>query len=546
MSLKQYYEKELSVLQDEAHQFSKQFPEHAASLNMEKNKVQDPNVARLLEGCAFLTAKIHQMVDEEADHLPEQLIQRLWPQLAEAYPSHCIVQATPQNGLTQCMMLPAGTALKSIAVGDEKTICQFMTVSSLMVAPLQLIDVTHRQGECESISFTFQTLGKSKLDSLNLDSLDIYIDTKISKAQAIIQCLLSKNSRISICVGESLLNADGLSCSLPALDSRLIANSQQILLDVFCFPEKLQWIRINGLNRLKLPEMTSSLTITVILQDQIDHAYQFSLEDFKLFCVPAINCFEHDAEPILLDHKHHRYPLAADHHRPDSMHVLSVISACGLAEVNHSSISYQPLHRILSSHESYFVFQPSGHMSFSSDKLIKQTVSIKARVCNHHYPRRYLRSSSLKLAEKTFDSMVKVTNNHQPSAYFPYDEVIKKNHLLQILRVQIEHIHSDDHLKLLLTLMNRSKNEAISLKINSINHLKICKRALIKRGVFHHVHSIVISLDEAGFTSISDRFVFGLLLHAYFQSSSPITTIIETTLKFYPSESTLVWLGDHG
>ena len=59
-----FYERELSILRNQAAQFANQHPKIAGRLNLGKNESQDPHVERLLQGVAFLNARLHKRLDE--------------------------------------------------------------------------------------------------------------------------------------------------------------------------------------------------------------------------------------------------------------------------------------------------------------------------------------------------------------------------------------------------------------------------------------------------------------------------------------------------
>jgi type VI secretion system protein ImpG len=559
MTLKNYYEKELTKLHEEANLFSLEFPEHAAALNLEKSKATDPNVQRLLEGCAFLSARIHQMVDEEADHLPEQLIQRLWPQLAEGFPSVCIAQAKPLPGLQKSMILPEGTVLQTGLLGDENTACQFLTTSSLSIHPISVSGFTLDHTAGEALTFSFEANGLLSWDQFDLDTITLYIDTPRIKACGILHLLLSPTSHVKIYADGRMCKSAELRFSSAALSpDRLLnpnaesgLNAQQLVFEAFAFPEKMQCLTLAGLDLCDIPVNTKIVSIEVFNTKVFNSSFSVSKEDIKLFAVPCINRFEHDCEPILLDHKHHRYALTADHAKPQSMQILSLISVEGMTEVNHLPVHYESLNRVTDYNQPNYTLKTQAinteisqvYISFNSIKIQKESISVRAKVSNGHTPRRFIRPGTLRLADRQSASLLEMTNLHQPTAYLPQESAKLTHYLLQQLRVQVEQIRSAEHLKSLLSLLNRSKSPQFEKRIASIKALHVQARSMIKRGIFYQVQAFRLDLDETGFTSGSDCFLFGLLIHSFFQASAELATIIETTLICHPSEEEFKWLG---
>ena len=59
-----YYERELTYLRRLGAEFAAKYPKVAARLQLEPTKSDDPHVERLLEGVAFLNARLHRRLVE--------------------------------------------------------------------------------------------------------------------------------------------------------------------------------------------------------------------------------------------------------------------------------------------------------------------------------------------------------------------------------------------------------------------------------------------------------------------------------------------------
>src|SRR5690348_11912354 len=87
-----YYERELTYLRKLALQFSEKYPKIAARLQLEPDKCEDPHVERMLEGFAFLAARVHLKIDDEFPEISEALLSVVYPQLVRPLPSMSIVE----------------------------------------------------------------------------------------------------------------------------------------------------------------------------------------------------------------------------------------------------------------------------------------------------------------------------------------------------------------------------------------------------------------------------------------------------------------------
>ena len=60
-----YYNSELTYLRELGGEFAEKYPKVAGRLHLEADKCDDPHVERLLEGFAFLSARIRHKLDDE-------------------------------------------------------------------------------------------------------------------------------------------------------------------------------------------------------------------------------------------------------------------------------------------------------------------------------------------------------------------------------------------------------------------------------------------------------------------------------------------------
>ena len=81
-------------------EFAAKYPKIASRLVLEPDKCEDPHVERLLEGFAFLAARVHLKIDDEFPEITEALLSILYPHYMRPIPSMSIVkfQLDPEQG----------------------------------------------------------------------------------------------------------------------------------------------------------------------------------------------------------------------------------------------------------------------------------------------------------------------------------------------------------------------------------------------------------------------------------------------------------------
>src|SRR5215469_14249394 len=120
-----YYERELSAIRRLAAEFADAHPKIAARLRLSSDAVDDPHVARLLEGAAFLAARVHHRLDDEFPELTDALLGVLYPHYLAPIPSAAIVRFQMQPELTLPIRLDAGLSIETEPVRGEP--CRFRT-----------------------------------------------------------------------------------------------------------------------------------------------------------------------------------------------------------------------------------------------------------------------------------------------------------------------------------------------------------------------------------------------------------------------------------
>ena len=111
--LLEYYERELTYLRHMGAEFAARYPKVASRLLLEPTKCEDPHVERLLEGFAFLAARVHLKIDDDLPEISQSLLELVYPHYVRPIPSMSVVQfhSDPEQGkLTTGFQIPREVA----------------------------------------------------------------------------------------------------------------------------------------------------------------------------------------------------------------------------------------------------------------------------------------------------------------------------------------------------------------------------------------------------------------------------------------------------
>src|SRR4249920_4172691 len=92
------YNRELLVLQEQAGEFGQEYPGIAERLGGLVSERMDPMIAGLLEGAAFLAARVQLKLKHEFPEFTNNLLEQLVPHYLAPTPSAMLVKVVPKFG----------------------------------------------------------------------------------------------------------------------------------------------------------------------------------------------------------------------------------------------------------------------------------------------------------------------------------------------------------------------------------------------------------------------------------------------------------------
>ncbi len=125
------YSDELTHLREVGAEFAREFPKIAARLALDGMEVADPYVERLLEGFAFLAARVQLKLDAEQPRLIAHLLEAVYPNFLAPVPSMMIARLArrpdrPEPGARLHRAARQRAAARELARGQD-TRCEFRT-----------------------------------------------------------------------------------------------------------------------------------------------------------------------------------------------------------------------------------------------------------------------------------------------------------------------------------------------------------------------------------------------------------------------------------
>src|SRR6266850_2022833 len=143
------YNTELRHLRDMAGEFAREYPKIAGRLALDRDAKEicpDPYVERLLEGFAWLAARVHLKLDAEFPRFTQALLETVYPHYLCPIPSMAVVRFDPEEkdaALAPGVVLKRGTLLRSSIGKGERTACTFQTAHDIRLLPVRIAEVRY-------------------------------------------------------------------------------------------------------------------------------------------------------------------------------------------------------------------------------------------------------------------------------------------------------------------------------------------------------------------------------------------------------------------
>jgi type VI secretion system protein ImpG len=330
--LLEYYRRELSYFRVQSADFAARYPKVAQRLALSGSESPDPHTERLIEGVAFLTARIHRDLDREFPAVAGALLDNLCPSLTQPVPSMTVVQMTldPSQGkVTSGLRVPAATSLSTTAATGET--CRFRTAWDLKLWPLKLEAL--RLEDPRTLRLDFQCEPGLDVAELELDTLRLHLAGDLLTTMPLQELLMSGVERLEVQGGDGRchplgprnLREVGFAEGEEVLPQPSHAHpAYGLLQEYFAFPRKFQFFEVCGL-RGRLGTGTG-FSLRFVFNRSARVLSLLTTEQFQLGCVPAVNLFALTSEPIRLDHRQYEYLLMADYQRDGITEIHSVLS----------------------------------------------------------------------------------------------------------------------------------------------------------------------------------------------------------------------------
>lgn len=328
------FQDELSYLRDVGREFSKLNPKLAKYLS---ERSTDPDVERLLEGFAFLTSRVREKIDDEMSEFTHSVISLLWPNFLRPFPSTTLIKFTPNDrAITGCQVLPRGTEFFSNPV--QGTVCPFRTTADCAIYPLEISNLhLERTRDSARLRLSLESLSGLPLGQIGLGDLRLTFAGDLNARQMLYLWIGRYLRSVRVVLGtdtrrfdhETNLRPIGFDAKEAILPQKTTAfEGHRLLQEYFVFPDKFYGFDLQSLGRLLADRTESAFDLEFEFERALPADVRLRPDSIRLYCVPAVNLFSCDAEPLIIDHRKVAYRLRTQGQNHKSVEIFSIDDVC--------------------------------------------------------------------------------------------------------------------------------------------------------------------------------------------------------------------------
>ena len=351
------YNQELQHVRESAAEFAKEYPKIAGRLTLSGLDCADPYVERLLEGFAYLTARVQLKLNAEYPTFTHNLLEIAYPHYLAPTPSMTVVQlqTDPDEGsLAGGFTLPRDSVLRATLGKDTQTSCEYRSAHAVTLWPLQVSHAEYfgnpsavlgRLAASEpkakaGLRLTLRTGAELPFNQLDLDSLPLYLNGADEQPFRLYEQLLGNACAVFARApgGDWVerLPADALrACGFYDREAAMPVVAQafqgyRLLQEYFALPQRYLFVEFAELGRAVKRCAGQELEL-IVLFERFDPSLESSVgaAQFVPFCTPAINLFPRRVDRIHLSERVNEHHVIADRTRPMDFEIHSLTGVTG-------------------------------------------------------------------------------------------------------------------------------------------------------------------------------------------------------------------------
>lgn len=373
------YNEELRHIRERAGEFAAAYPKIAGRLALEqdaKDACADPFVERLLEGFAYLAARVQLKLEAQFPRFTQGILETVFPDYMAPWPSATIVRFEPKwsdKALMDGVGIPRGLALDSLRVKNEATTCRFSTAHDIKLYPFDIVEAEYHTRNISELNIgrffaegraalrlrlRIQGSGDQTFSKVACERLPIYVHGDDQLPATILEQIFAHGTGVLVRVPGDTLHKNSSWLPKSAIEHVGFAEDEamlpfsprsfeghRILREHFLLPQRNLFFGISKLREAFSRIGSQELDLIIPLRERNEAIQDFvTKEIFKLYCSPAINLFRRRADRIPLGPGFTEYQVIVDRNRMTDYEVYAIEEVTGYGRTSTEQVPFHPFY----------------------------------------------------------------------------------------------------------------------------------------------------------------------------------------------------------
>jgi type VI secretion system protein ImpG len=371
--LLRHYEAELSFMREMGAEFATAFPKIASRLGMDGVEVLDPYVERLLEGVAFLNARVQLELELQYPAFTSHLLDIIYPHYQGPTPSMMVAELVPDfenAALESGYVVPRHSVLRSRRVEGTQSACVFRTAHDVALWPVEIAEAEYIDGRGELVAagvagsvearaglrLRLRRTGDQPLGDLELDRLTVFLGGEEGAGHRLYELFCSQTT--AVVARSTNRRADWVQTIAGGVEPRGFSSEEallpvprrafdgyRLLQEYFAMPERFHFIDIAGLGAACARAEGSDIDIYFLLKEgDADVAERVTPAVFRLNCTPAVNLYEKRCDRVPVTPRDVELHVVVDRTAPLDFEVHSIETVVGISGTGGDDVVFRPFY----------------------------------------------------------------------------------------------------------------------------------------------------------------------------------------------------------
>jgi type VI secretion system VasI/ImpG family protein len=332
MDLLDYYRDNLNYLRGLSSEFAAEFPKIARRLLLSEFDCEDPYIERLLEGTAFLAAKVEKKLDDGYYPFLESVLNSVAPSAVYPIPSGAVLELAVNMGdenIRRGTALKAGTVFETVIPGIN-TPCRFSCAEDSPLASFSLslaeylpnvVSLGIKNAEAESALHLQFSAPSGAVLSLT-DTIQLFLNLSEADASLVLRLLAHDTAGVYIknSGSEDYQALSGIGFGIPVAagenlfshQARLSSRGLRVLQNFLAYPDFFKFFSIRGLGSAAGNAGAAVDLVVAFRRREQALAGNIKTSSVRLNCIPVLNMFSRRSDRVTVEKGSYEFHLIPD------------------------------------------------------------------------------------------------------------------------------------------------------------------------------------------------------------------------------------------